>query len=79
MAGRYERQRLDFAAMMRAQVDGDQLWYGERPRMAPAGTLQHRLTGGTVDYPVFVLTQANFDRAEQAIALCLAHGLLRPS
>ena len=57
----------------------ERLWHGERPRLAPPRTLQHALTGGTVDQPVYVLTEANFDRAEQAIALCLAHGLLRPA
>ena len=55
----------------------DQLWHGERPRQAPAGTLRGP-TGRTVDYPVHVLTPENFDRAEQAIALCMAHGLLGP-
>lgn len=57
----------------------ERLWHGDRPRMAPARTLQHARTGQSVDYPVYVLTAANFDRAEQAIALCLAHGLLRPA
>lgn len=55
-----------------------QLWNGERPRMAPPRTLQHALTGRMVDYPVFVLDEVNFERAEQAIALCMAHGLLQP-
>ena len=40
----------------------DQLWHGERPRQAPAGTLRGP-TGRTVDYPVHVLTPENFDRA----------------
>lgn len=55
-----------------------QIWDGERPRMAPPRTLQHALTGRMVDYPVFVLDEVNFERAEQAIALCMAHGLLAP-
>lgn len=59
-------------------VADDRLWHGERPRMAPARTLQHARTGRTVDYPGHVLTPENFDRAEQAIALCMAHGLLGP-
>lgn len=54
------------------------LWHGERPRCAPPRTLQHALTGQVVDYPVHVLTAENFERAEQALALCLAHGLLPP-
>lgn len=57
----------------------ERLWHGERPRRAPPRTLQHARTGQSVDYPVFVVTERNFDRAEQAIALCLAHGLLRPA
>ncbi len=54
------------------------LWNGERPRCAPPRTLQHALTGRSVDYPVYVLDEVNFERAEQAIALCMAHGLLGP-
>lgn len=57
----------------------DNLWHGARPKLAPPRTLQHAITGQVVDYPVHVLTAANFDRAEQAIALCLAHGLLQPA
>ena len=57
----------------------DNLWRGERPKLAPPRSLQHAITGGMVDYPVYVLTEANFDRAEQAIALCLAHGLMQPA
>lgn len=60
-------------------ADAERLWHGERPKMAPPRTLQHALTGQVVDYPVFVLTASNFDRAEQAIALCLAHGLMVPA
>lgn len=53
------------------------LWHGARPRCAPAGTL--RGPGfRTVDHDVYVLAPENFERAEQAIALCLAHGLLPP-
>lgn len=54
------------------------LWRGERPRMAPPRTLYHLSTGATVEHPVYVLDEANFERAEQAIALCLAHGLPLP-
>lgn len=57
----------------------ERLWHGERPKCAPPRTLQHALTGRSVDYPVYVLTADNFDRAEQAIALCMAHGLLQPA
>lgn len=60
-------------------TDAERLWHGERPKLAPPRTLQHAITGGMVDYPVYVLTAANFDRAEQAIALCLAHGLMVPA
>lgn len=60
-------------------VADDRLWHGERPKCAPPRTLQHARTGRSVDYPVYVLTAANFDRAEQAIALCMAHGLLQPA
>lgn len=56
----------------------DGLWHGARPKMAPAGTLTGP-TGRTVTYDVFVLHPDNFDRAEQAIALCIAHGLMRPA
>lgn len=56
----------------------ERLWLGERPRQAPAGTL-YGPTGKCVSYPVHVLTVANFERAEQAIALCLAHGLMVPA
>lgn len=59
-------------------VADDRLWHSERPRMAPARSLQHARTGQSVDYPVFVLTPANFERAEQAIALCMANGLMGP-
>lgn len=55
----------------------DRLWHGARPRMAPARTLRGP-TGRTVDHDVYVLSPANFERAEQAIALCMAHGLLAP-
>ena len=55
------------------------LWHGERPRCAPGGTLYHAATGRTVDNPVYVLDEMNFERAEQAIALCLANGLLGPA
>ena len=55
-----------------------QIWNGERPKCAPARTLQHALTRRVVDYPVYVLDEVNFERAEQAIALCMAHGLLGP-
>jgi len=54
------------------------LWMGERPKCAPPGTLTGP-GGRTVTYPVYVLSPENFDRAEQAIALCLAHGLLAPA
>lgn len=52
------------------------LWHGARPRCAPAGTLLNATTGRSVTHDVYVLDPANFERAEQAIALCLAHGLL---
>lgn len=55
-----------------------QIWRGERPRQAPPRTLYLLATGATVDYPVYVLDEANFERAEQAIALCLANGLPLP-
>lgn len=54
------------------------LWLGERPKRAPAGTLLNATTMQGVTHDVYVLDPANFDRAEQAIALCLAHGLLPP-
>lgn len=54
------------------------LWRGERPRLAPPRTLQNARTGETAPYAVYVLDEANFERAEQAIALCLAHGLPLP-
>ncbi len=53
------------------------LWRGDRPRRAEPRTLYHVATGRTVDHPVYVLTPDNFERAEQAIALCLANGLMR--
>lgn len=56
----------------------ERLWFGERPKRAPAGTLTGP-TGRTVTYDVYVLSAENFDRAEQAIALCLANGLLAPT
>lgn len=55
------------------------IWLGERPKRAPGGTLVHGVTGRSVTHDVYVLDPANFDRAEQAIALCLAHGLLPPA
>lgn len=55
-----------------------QLWDGERPKRAPAHTLAHGVTGRSVPYPVYVLDEVNFERAEQAIALCMAHGLMQP-
>lgn len=55
------------------------LWLGARPKRAPGGTLYHAATGRTVSHDVFVLDTVNFERAEQAIALCLAHGLLAPA
>lgn len=58
-------------------VDRERLWFGARPKMAPAGTLLGP-TGRTVSHDVFVLHPDNFERAEQAIALCMAHGLLGP-
>lgn len=59
-------------------VDRDRLWHGAAPRKALAGTLYHAGTGRTVSHDVYVLAPANFERAEQAIALCMAHGLLQP-
>ena len=56
----------------------ERLWLGERPRSVPPGMLTGP-TGRTTRYEVYVLTADNFDRAEQAIALCLAHGLLAPA
>lgn len=58
-------------------VDRDRLWHGARPALAPPGTL-FGPGGRCVSFPVHVLTEANFERAEQAIALCMAHGLLAP-
>lgn len=57
----------------------DRIWHHERPRMAPAGTLLNARTMRGVTHDVYVLAPENFERAEQAIALCLAHGLLEPS
>ena len=74
---RGERDRADYARLARARAADDQLWLGARPACAPAGTLVNRSTGRSVSHPVYVLSPDNFDRAEQAIALCLAHGLLR--
>lgn len=56
----------------------EMLWNRERPREAPGGTLYHSGTGKTVSHPVYVLTPDNFERAEQAIALCMARGLMGP-
>lgn len=56
----------------------ERLWHGERPKLAPPRTLRHAITGDMVDHPVYVLSAENFERAEQAIALCLANGLLGP-
>lgn len=56
----------------------ERLWLGARPKRAPAGTLLNATTGRGVDHEVYVLSPANFERAEQALALCLAHGLLVP-
>lgn len=55
----------------------DELWNGERPRCAPPHTLRGP-TGRTVPRPVYVLDEDNFGRAEQAIALCMAHGFMGP-
>lgn len=44
---------------------------------SPAGTLIGP-RGRTVDHDVYVLVPENFERAEQAIALCMAHGLMGP-
>lgn len=57
-------------------MQDERLWLGARPRCAPAGTLVGP-TGRTVSHDVYVLDPANFDRAEQALALCLAHGLMQ--
>lgn len=57
-------------------MQDERLWLGGRPACARAGTLVGP-TGGTVTHDVYVLTPANFERAEKAIALCLAHGLLQ--
>ena len=66
-------------AQMRAlTTSAASLWHGERPRCAPAGTL-YGPTGRTVSHDTYVLSVENFERAEQAIALCLAHGLLAPT
>lgn len=56
----------------------ERLWHGARPVRAPAGTLAGP-TGRTVTHDVYVLAPENFERAEQAIALCLANGLLEPA
>ncbi len=53
------------------------IWNGGRPKCAPAGTLVGP-TGRTVTHPVYVLSPDNFERAEQAIAACMAHGLMGP-
>jgi hypothetical protein len=63
--------------MPRLVDNPDRLWFGERPKLAPGGTL-FGPTGKCVSHPVFVLTSDNFERAEQAIALGMAHGLLGP-
>lgn len=73
----FERDRADMARLTRMRTADGCLWHGARPRCAPAGTLTGP-TGRTVSYPVYVLDEANFERAEQAIALCMAHGLLAP-
>jgi hypothetical protein len=64
---------------MPLNTDPDRLWLGERPRCAKPGTLYHAPTMRTVSHEVFVLDRANFERAEQAIALCMANGLLAPA
>ena len=60
-------------------MQDERIWRGARPRCAPAGTLVNGTTGRSVTYPVYVLSVDNFERAEQAIALCLVHGLLAPA
>ena len=57
-------------------MQDERLWRGERPKRAKGGTLYHAATGRTVSSDTYVLSVDNFERAEQAIALCLAHGLL---
>jgi hypothetical protein len=52
-----------------------QAWHGARPILAPAGTITGP-RGNTVDIDIYALSVENFERAEQAIALCLEHGLL---
>ena len=54
----------------------ERIWFGERPRRSPGGTLYNASSGRTVTHDVYVLSPENFERAEQAIALCLAHNLL---
>ena len=56
----------------------DRLWHGPRPKRAPGGTLLNATTMRGVGHDVYVLAPENFERAEQAIALCLAHNLLPP-
>lgn len=55
------------------------LWHHSRPRRAPGGTLLNARTMRGVNHDVYVLSPENFERAEQAIALCLANGLLAPA
>lgn len=75
---RFERDRADLARITRARTADAAIWRGARPARAPAGTLTGP-TGRRVGYDVYVLSPDNFERAEQAIALCLAHGLLAPA
>lgn len=72
---RYERQQVDVARITRDRYVPTSLWHGAPPARAPAGTLVGP-TGRTVTHDCYVLAPENFERAEQAIALCMAHGLL---
>lgn len=76
---KFDRDRADMARLARTNAPEAQLWHGRRPVVAPAGALRNTNTGQAVPFDVYVLSPENFERAEQAIALCMAHGLLGPT
>lgn len=74
---RHAEQQRQHGQRVLAQTPPFAIWHGAAPMRAPAGTLVGP-RGNTVDFDVYVLSAANFERAEQAIALCIAHGLMAP-
>lgn len=59
-------------------VKDNEIWIGERPvRVAPGG-VKSMHTGNTLTWPVHIVTEDNFARAEEAIRLCIENGLMAP-